>query len=68
MDIVELSEVSWSCCWLSSTNIRLGLRLVKELDLQLILGMIERRMNRLSAYDNCMGGGVGGSNPPKPQI
>ena len=43
MDILDLSEVAWTCWGVSIPHIGLGLRMVKELDLQLALGMDERR-------------------------
>ena len=44
MDILDLSEVAWTCWGVSTPHSGLGLRLrmVKELDLQLALGMNER--------------------------
>ena len=43
LDILDLSKVAWTCWGCFYTNRRLGLRMVKELDLQLALGMNERR-------------------------
>ena len=43
MDILDLSEVAWTCWGVSTPRSGLGLRMVKELDLQLALGMNERR-------------------------
>ena len=42
-DILDLSEVAWICWGVSTTRSGLGLRMVKELDLQLAVGMNERR-------------------------
>ena len=64
MDILDLSEVDIPSCWSVSTpHSGLGLRMVKELDLQLALGMNERRKtNSLPVYDIMHSWGVGGSN------
>ena len=43
MDILDLSEVAWTCWGVSAPSSGLGLKMVKELDLQLALGMNERR-------------------------
>ena len=43
MDILDLSEVAWTCWDVSTPSSGLGLRMVKELNLQLALGMNERR-------------------------
>ena len=43
VDILDLSEVAWTCWGVSTPSSGLGLRMVKELDLQLALGMNERR-------------------------
>ena len=43
VDILDLSEVAWTCTGVSTPRSGLGLRMVKELDLQLALGMNERR-------------------------
>ena len=43
VDILDLSKVAWTCWGVSTHCSRLGLRMVKELDLQLALGMNERR-------------------------
>ena len=43
VDILDLSEVAWTCWGVSTPRSGLGLRMVKELDLQLALGMNERR-------------------------
>ena len=43
VDILDLSEFSWTCWSVSTPSSGLGLRMVKELDLQLALGMNERR-------------------------
>ena len=43
VDILDLSEVAWTCWGCTITSSGLGLRMVKELDLQLSLGMDERR-------------------------
>ena len=43
MDILDLSEVAWTCWGVSTLRSGLGLKIVKELDLQLALGMNERR-------------------------
>ena len=52
-NILDLSKISRSWCWCSSTLIRLGLKMVKELDLHLTLEMAERRSTD-SAYTECM--------------
>ena len=53
VDILVLSEAACTCC---------GLRMVKELDLQLALGMNERRLTgSLPVYDMHRWG-VGGLN------
>ena len=60
MDILDLSEVAWTC-WGVSTP-RSGLRMVKELDLELAMGMNERiKTGSLPVYDMHRWG-VGGSN------
>ena len=62
MDILDLSEVAWICWGVSIPGSGLGLRMVKELDLQLALGMNERRKTgSLPVYDMHRSG-VGGSN------
>ena len=43
VDILDPSEVAWTCWGCFYTSSRLGLRMVKELYLQLTLGMTERR-------------------------
>ena len=43
VDILDLSDISWTCWGVSTPRSGLGLRMVKELDLQLALGMNERR-------------------------
>ena len=43
VDILDLSEVAWTCWGCSTPSSGLGLRMVKELDQQLALGMNERR-------------------------
>ena len=43
VDILDLSEVAWTCWGVSTPSSGLGLRMVKDLDLQLALGMNERR-------------------------
>ena len=43
VDILDLSEVAWTCWGVSTPHSGQGLRMVKELDLQLALGMNERR-------------------------
>ena len=47
VDILDLSEVAWTCWGVSTPSSGLGLRMVKELDLQLALGMNERRLKIL---------------------
>ena len=37
VDILDLSEVAWTCCGVSTPSSGLGLRMGKELDLQLAL-------------------------------
>ena len=57
MDILDLSEVAWTCWGVSTPSSGLGLRMVKELDLQLALGMNERRKTgSLPVYVSCTGG------------
>ena len=52
MDILDLPEVAWTCWGVSTPRGRLGLRMGKELDLQLALGMNERReTGSLPVYD-----------------
>ena len=52
VDILDLSEVAWTCWVVSTPRSGLGLRMVKELDLQLALGMNERRKTgSLPVYD-----------------
>ena len=52
VDILDLSEVAWTCWGVSTPRSGLGLRMVKELDLQLALGMNERRKTgSLHVYD-----------------
>ena len=52
VDILELSEVAWTCWGVSTPRSGLGLKMVKELDLQLALGMNERRKTgSLPVYD-----------------
>ena len=56
----ELAQVSYS---VSENDSGLGLRMVKELDLQLALGMNERRKSgSLPVYDIMHRWGAGGSN------
>ena len=43
VDILDLSEVVWTCWGVFTPSRGLGLRMVKELNLQLALGMNERR-------------------------
>ena len=43
VDIQDLSEVAWTCLGVSTPRSGLGLRMVKELDLQMALGINERR-------------------------
>ena len=49
VDILDLSEVAWTCWGVSTPRSGLGLRMGKELDLQLALGMNERR-KKLAPY------------------
>ena len=52
VDILDLSEVAWTCWGVSTPRSGLGLRMVKELDLQLALGINERRKTgSLPVYD-----------------
>ena len=52
VDILDLSEVAWTCWGVSTPRSGLGLRMVKELDLQLALEMNERRKaGSLPVYD-----------------
>ena len=63
VDILDLSEVAWTCWDVSTPRSGLGLRMVKELDQQLALGMNERRKTgSLPVYDIMHRWGVGGSN------
>ena len=63
MDILDLSEVAWTCGGVSTPRSGLGLRMLKELDLQLALGMNERRKTgSLPVYVIVHRWGVGGSN------
>ena len=63
MDILDLPEVAWTCWGVSTPRSGWGLRMVKELDLQLALAMNERRKTgSLPAYDIMHRWGVGGSN------
>ena len=63
VDILDLSEVAWPCWGVSTPRNGLGLRILKELDLQLVLGMNERRKTgSLPVYDIMHRWGVGGSN------
>ena len=43
VDILDLSEVAWTCWGVFTPRNGLGLKMVKELDLQLALGMNEKR-------------------------
>ena len=55
VDILDLSEVAWTCWGVSTLRSRLRLRMVKELDLQLALGMNERRKTgSLPVHDFCL--------------
>ena len=52
MDILDLSEIAWTCRGVSTPRSALGLRMVKEFDLQLALGLNERReTGSLPVYD-----------------
>ena len=52
MDILDLSEVTWTCWGVSTPHSGLGLRMVKESDLQLALGMkVRRKTGSLPVYD-----------------
>ena len=52
MCIRDRSEVAWTCWGVSTPRSELGLRMVKELDLQLALGMNERRkIGSLPVFD-----------------
>ena len=63
MDILDLSEVAWTCWGVSTPRSWLGLMMVKKLDLKLALGMNERRKTgSLPVYDIMHRWGVGGSN------
>ena len=63
VDILDLSEVAWTCWGVSTPRNGLGLRMVKELDLQLALGMNERRKTgSLPVHDIMHRWGVGGLN------
>ena len=69
MDILDLAEVAWICWGVSTPRSGLGLRKVKELDLQLALGMNERRKTgSLPVYDIMQRWGVGGSNLGQPKL
>ena len=43
VDILDLSEVAWTCLSVSTPSSGLELRMVKELDLQLALGIKKRK-------------------------
>ena len=43
VDVLNLSEVAWTCWGYFYISSGMGLRMVKELDLQLALGMNQRR-------------------------
>ena len=63
MDILDLSKVAWTCWGRFNTSSRLGLRMVKGLDLWLALGMNKRRKTgSLPVYDSVHRWGVGGLN------
>ena len=62
VDILDLSEVAWPCWGVSTPRSGLGLRMVKELDLQLALGMNERRKTGSLPVHDMHRRGVGGSN------
>ena len=62
VDILDLSEVAWTCWGVSTPRSGLGLRMVKELDLQLALGMNERRKTGSLPVHDMHRWGVGGSN------
>ena len=63
MDILDLSEVAWTCWGVCTPRSGLELRMVMELDLQLALGMNERRKTgSLPVYVIMHSWGVGGSN------
>ena len=52
VDILDLSEASYTCWGVSTPSSGLWLRMEKELDLQLALGMNERRKTgSLPVYD-----------------
>ena len=48
VDILDLSEIAWTCWGVSTPRSGLGLRMVKELDLQLALGMNKRTDPKLN--------------------
>ena len=63
VDILDLSEVAWTCWGVSTPRSGLGLRMEKDLDLQLALAMNERRKNgSLPVYDIMHMWGVGSWN------
>ena len=43
VDILDLSKVAWTCWGCTNSSSGLGLRMVKDSDLELVLGMNERR-------------------------
>ena len=62
VDILDLFEVAWTCWGVSTPRSGLGRSMVKELDLQLALGMNARRKtSSLPVYDMHRRG-VGGLN------
>ena len=62
VDILDLPEVAWTCWGVSTPRSGLGLRMVKEFDLELSLGMSKRRKTgSLPVYDIMHRWGVGGS-------
>ena len=62
MDILDLSEVACTCWGVSTPNSGPGLRMMKELDLQLALGMNERKKTGILPVYDMHRWGVGGSN------
>ena len=63
LEILDLSKVAWTCWGVSTPSSGLGLRMVKELDMYLSLGMNERRKTgSLPVYDIMHRWGVGGLN------
>ena len=57
VDILELAEVSMSCCWHFHTSIGPGLTMVKELDVKMALEMTENRKTEPPPDEESLGRG-----------